>query len=221
MLFHTYLDLLPLNLVYFVLENGNSVLENNISLAVGTMNRSQSGCLYYTVILAEIWEHHLNWFRPIVLLIMLKARILPLDLYVCVYSVLPAMLWEDSTVVSKYWAVVKIGMSNQHLWNELSEHRAVTIFGYTTNYPNIGLYNNNKLLVQWHYFTTNCFKYELYIYIYIYIYMELDYLYVTATGSINDCVCGNRSRDGWSQWVLFQQLFSLYTCRSGIKSNNG
>ena len=34
MLFHTYLDLLPLNLVYFVLENGNFVLENNISLAV-------------------------------------------------------------------------------------------------------------------------------------------------------------------------------------------
>jgi len=30
------LDLLPLNLVYFVLENGN-VLENYISLAVGTM----------------------------------------------------------------------------------------------------------------------------------------------------------------------------------------
>jgi len=33
----TYLDLLPLNLIYFVLENGNNVLENNISLAVGTM----------------------------------------------------------------------------------------------------------------------------------------------------------------------------------------
>ena len=30
MLFHTYLDLLPINLVYFVLEN-------NISLAVGIM----------------------------------------------------------------------------------------------------------------------------------------------------------------------------------------
>ena len=37
MLFHTYLDSLPLNLVYFVLENVNFVLENNISLAVGTM----------------------------------------------------------------------------------------------------------------------------------------------------------------------------------------
>ena len=44
MLFRTYLDLLPLNLVYFVLENGNFVLENgnyilenNIFLAVGTM----------------------------------------------------------------------------------------------------------------------------------------------------------------------------------------
>jgi len=44
MLFHTYLDLLPLNLVYvvlendnFVLENGNFALENYISLAVGTM----------------------------------------------------------------------------------------------------------------------------------------------------------------------------------------
>ena len=33
-LFHKYLYLLPLNLVYFALENGNSVLENNISLAV-------------------------------------------------------------------------------------------------------------------------------------------------------------------------------------------
>jgi len=37
MLFHTYLDLLPLNLVYFVLENDHFALENNISLAVGTM----------------------------------------------------------------------------------------------------------------------------------------------------------------------------------------
>jgi len=37
MCFRTYLDLLPLNLVYFVPENGNFVLENNISLAVGTM----------------------------------------------------------------------------------------------------------------------------------------------------------------------------------------
>jgi len=27
MVFHTYLDLLPLNHVYFVLENGNKVLE--------------------------------------------------------------------------------------------------------------------------------------------------------------------------------------------------
>ena len=35
MLFRTYLDLLPLNLVYIVLENGNFVLE--ISLAVGSM----------------------------------------------------------------------------------------------------------------------------------------------------------------------------------------
>jgi len=37
MLFRTHLDLFPLNLVYFVLENGNFVLENNISLAVGTL----------------------------------------------------------------------------------------------------------------------------------------------------------------------------------------
>jgi len=44
MLFHTYLDLLPLNILYFVLENGNfvlrspgNVLVNNISLAVETM----------------------------------------------------------------------------------------------------------------------------------------------------------------------------------------
>ena len=39
MLFGTYIDLLPLNLVYVVLENGNFVLENNIFLAVGTMIR--------------------------------------------------------------------------------------------------------------------------------------------------------------------------------------
>jgi len=38
MLVHKYFDLLPLNLVYFVLENGN-LLENLISLAVGTMMR--------------------------------------------------------------------------------------------------------------------------------------------------------------------------------------
>jgi len=37
MLFNKYLDLLPLNLVYFLLENGNYVLENKISLTVGTM----------------------------------------------------------------------------------------------------------------------------------------------------------------------------------------
>jgi len=36
-LFPTSLDLLPLNLVYFVPENGNFVLENNVSLAGGTM----------------------------------------------------------------------------------------------------------------------------------------------------------------------------------------
>ena len=36
MLVHTYLDLLPLNL-YTVPESGNSVMENNISLPVGTM----------------------------------------------------------------------------------------------------------------------------------------------------------------------------------------
>jgi len=36
MLFCTYLDILPLNFIHFVLENGNFVLENNISLAVGT-----------------------------------------------------------------------------------------------------------------------------------------------------------------------------------------
>ena len=35
-LFRTYFDLLPLNLVYFVLENGNYVQENKISLGVGT-----------------------------------------------------------------------------------------------------------------------------------------------------------------------------------------
>ena len=34
MLFGTYLDLLPLNLVYFVLKNGDFVLENKLSLAV-------------------------------------------------------------------------------------------------------------------------------------------------------------------------------------------
>ena len=38
MLLCIYLDLLALNLVCFVLENGNYVLENNISLAVGTMS---------------------------------------------------------------------------------------------------------------------------------------------------------------------------------------
>jgi hypothetical protein len=37
MLFHTNLDLFRLKLLYFVLENGNFVLENNISLAVGTL----------------------------------------------------------------------------------------------------------------------------------------------------------------------------------------
>ena len=37
MFFRKYFDLLPLNLVYIVLENSNYVLENNISLAVGTM----------------------------------------------------------------------------------------------------------------------------------------------------------------------------------------
>ena len=37
MLFGTYLDLLHLNIVYFVLDNGHFVLEDNISLAVGTM----------------------------------------------------------------------------------------------------------------------------------------------------------------------------------------
>jgi len=38
MTFHTYLDLLLLKVVHFILENGNCVLENNISLAVGTMS---------------------------------------------------------------------------------------------------------------------------------------------------------------------------------------
>ena len=33
MLFRTYRDLLPLNIVYFVLENGNFVLKNNLSCA--------------------------------------------------------------------------------------------------------------------------------------------------------------------------------------------
>jgi len=36
LLFRSYLDLLPLNLVFFVLENGNYVPEKNISLAEGT-----------------------------------------------------------------------------------------------------------------------------------------------------------------------------------------
>ena len=40
MAFHTYLDLLPLDIVCFVLENGNFVLENIISLAVGTIQMS-------------------------------------------------------------------------------------------------------------------------------------------------------------------------------------
>ena len=38
MLCHTYLDLLPLNPVYFVLENGYSVLENNIFFGVWTID---------------------------------------------------------------------------------------------------------------------------------------------------------------------------------------
>ena len=37
MLFCTYLDLLPLNLVYLGQENSNFVLENIISLAVGNI----------------------------------------------------------------------------------------------------------------------------------------------------------------------------------------
>ena len=41
MCFHTYLDLLLLNLVYFVLESDHvcpgNVLDNNISLAAGTL----------------------------------------------------------------------------------------------------------------------------------------------------------------------------------------
>ena len=36
-LFCAYRNSLPLHLVYFVLENGNFFLENNISLAVGAM----------------------------------------------------------------------------------------------------------------------------------------------------------------------------------------
>ena len=50
MLFCTYLDLLPLNLVYLVLENGNYVLKNNISFNMGTL------CItiikYYIVLIA-------------------------------------------------------------------------------------------------------------------------------------------------------------------------
>jgi len=37
MFFCTYLDLLPLNIVYFVLEKSNFDLKINISLTVGTM----------------------------------------------------------------------------------------------------------------------------------------------------------------------------------------
>jgi len=48
MLFCTYLDLLPLNLIYFVLENCNYILENNISLAVGTMKMKTERILTMT-----------------------------------------------------------------------------------------------------------------------------------------------------------------------------
>ena len=44
--FHTYLDLLPLNRVYFVLWNGNNVLENNISLAVRKLICILIGLIY-------------------------------------------------------------------------------------------------------------------------------------------------------------------------------
>ena len=42
MIFRVCLDFLPLNLVYFVPEAGN-VLENNISLAVETINEEDKG----------------------------------------------------------------------------------------------------------------------------------------------------------------------------------
>ena len=43
----TYLHILPLILVYFVLENVHFVLENNISLAVGTMHECESVAYIY------------------------------------------------------------------------------------------------------------------------------------------------------------------------------
>ena len=47
MFFCIYLDLPPLNLAYFVLENGNYVLENYISLAVGTMDKTHGVFLWF------------------------------------------------------------------------------------------------------------------------------------------------------------------------------
>ena len=59
-LFHTYLDLLPLNFVCFVLENGNSVLENNISLAVDCTKISLhcTSCVPHVIIVysRSIWH---------------------------------------------------------------------------------------------------------------------------------------------------------------------
>jgi len=37
MIFFARVDILPLDLVYFILANGNFVLENNISFAVGIL----------------------------------------------------------------------------------------------------------------------------------------------------------------------------------------
>ena len=56
MVFLKYLDLLPLYLVYFVLENGNYVMENNIFLVV---------------IITELFSLMLFW-------------VLTLDIYICV-----------------------------------------------------------------------------------------------------------------------------------------
>jgi len=47
MFFHTYYDLLPLILVYSVLENDNFILENNIFLAVGITYIVLVHCKYY------------------------------------------------------------------------------------------------------------------------------------------------------------------------------
>jgi len=52
---YMYLDLLPLNIVYFVRENGNFVLENNISLAVGTIYLVCSVLFQFSVFPKGTW----------------------------------------------------------------------------------------------------------------------------------------------------------------------